>query len=189
MEYTSCCLRHIIIIMKITDLTTILGNLSQSLFPVQHLISGFAYVAGILFFSIALFKLHKIGDARAQSASHEKMIVPIIYMLIGAALIYLPSTIEIMANTAFGPGNILAYGTYNRYDIYSTMGLLIQTAGLIWFVRGTILITQATHPGAKKEGSKGLVFILAGILAMNFNNTVSIINSIINYATSVTLTK
>lgn len=170
-----------------TDLVTVLGNFSQSLFPVQNLISGFAYVTGLVFVSIALFKLHKIGDSRAQSHSSEKMIVPLVYMLIGAALIYLPSTIDIMANTAFGPDNILAYGRYDRFDIYSTMGLLIQTAGLIWFVRGTILITQATHPGAKKEGAKGLVFILAGILAMNFNNTIAITNTIIDYLTSATM--
>jgi hypothetical protein len=173
--------------MKITDLVTILGNLSQSLFPVQQLISGFAYVVGILFFSIALFKLHKIGDSRSQSSSHEKMLVPMLYMVVGAALIYLPSTLEVMANTAFGSDNILAYGSFNRFDIYSTMGLLIQTAGLIWFVRGTILITQATHPGAKKEGAKGLVFIIAGILAMNFNNTIAITNAIINYLTTATM--
>lgn len=173
--------------MKITDLTTIIGNLSQSLFPVQHLISGFAYVTGIVFVSIALFKLHKIGDARVQSPSREKTIVPLLYMLVGAALIYLPSTLEVMANTAFGPDNILAYGAYNRFDIYSSMGLLIQTAGLIWFVRGTILITQATHPGAKKEGAKGLVFIFAGILAMNFNNTIAIANTIISYLTTTTM--
>lgn len=173
--------------MNTIDLVTVLGNLSQSLFPIQQLISGFAYITGIAFISISLFKFHKIGDARTNSHSSEKMGVPIIFMLIGAALMYLPTTIEIMANTAFGPNNILGYGNYNPFDIYSSMGLLIQTAGLIWFVRGTILITQATHPGAKKEGVKGLVFILASILAMNFDNTIAVINSIVENLINATL--
>lgn len=174
--------------MNSTDLVTLLGNLSQSLFPVQQLISGFAYVAGIAFFLGALFKLHKIGDAKSQSSSHEKMLVPIVYMLIGAALVYLPSAVTILANTTFGPDNVLSYGKYNRYDVYSNMGVLIQTAGLLWFVRGSILITQATHPGAKKEGAKGLAFIFAGVIAMNFDNTVAVINTLFDYASRATMT-
>lgn len=172
--------------MNMTDLVAMLGNLSQSLFPVQNLIRGFAYVAGIVFFSLALFKFHKIAQSRGQGSGEKKM-APIVYLLIGSALIFLPSAMSIVANTAFGYENITAYTNYNRFDIYSTMGLLIRTAGLIWFVRGTILITQATHPGAKKEGAKGLVFIFAGILSMNFDNTISIVNTIINYLLSATM--
>ena len=86
--------------MTTTDLVTMIGNLSRSLYPVQKFISGGAYILGILFFITALSKLKKIGDKRAQSSSSEKMFTPMMFLLMGAFLLYLPSVFHVMANTA-----------------------------------------------------------------------------------------
>lgn len=173
--------------MNANDLIFILGNISQSLYPVQRLITGFAYLLGILFFINAITHLRKIADHRAQSSSHEKMYTPMMYILIGAVLLYLPSAINIMANTAFGTGNILSYAQNNPTNIYSSMGLLIRTAGLLWFIRGCVLVVHAGQPGTKKEGPKGLLFIIAGILSMNFDNTVAMLNTTMTYVANVTI--
>ena len=173
--------------MTTIDLVSILGNISQSLYPLQRLITGGAYILGILFFITAIGKLRKIADHRAQSSSQEKMFTPMMYLLFGAILIYLPSALNVMANTAFGVGNVLTYTEYSPTNIYSTMGLLIRTAGILWFVRGCVLVAQASEPGAQ-HGPKGLVFIIAGILSMNFDNTVSILNNMMAYITHVTVT-
>jgi hypothetical protein len=173
--------------MNIIDITSILGNLSQSLYPVQRLITGGAYILGILFFITAIGKLRKIGDHRAQSSSQEKMYAPMMYILFGSALLYLPTALTIMANTAFGSGNVLTYTDYNPRNIYSAMGLIIRTAGILWFVRGCVLVAHASEPG-EQHGSKGLVFLLAGILAINFDNTVAMINTLLGYIVSVSLT-
>ncbi|MGC1181927.1 DUF308 domain-containing protein [Legionella sp.] len=170
--------------MTTTDLVTILGNISQSLYPLQRLISGGAYLLGILFFITAITKLLKIADRRTQSPSQEKMFTPMMYLLFGALLVYLPSALNVVANTAFGVGNVLTYASYNPTNIYSSMGLLIRTAGLLWFVRGCVLVTHASEPG-KQQGPKGLIFILAGILSMNFDNTVSMLNSIVSNITAL----
>jgi hypothetical protein len=168
------------------DLVTIIGNLSQSLYPIQKLISGSAYLLGVLFVIKALSVLKKIGDKRAHSSSHEKMTAPMMYLFLGVMLIYLPTALHIVANTAFGVGNVLTYSNYNPIDIYSSMGLLIRTAGLLWFVRGCVLVAHAGQPGTK-EGPKGLVFIFAGILAINFDNTIAMINSLLAHIISVTM--
>ena len=157
------------------DLVTILGNLSRSLYPVQHLITGGAYVLGILFFLTAIAKLRKIADYRTQSHSNEKMYVPMMYLFFGSVLLYLPSALDVAANTAFGTGNILTYTSYNSSNIFSSMGLLIETIGILWFVRGCVLVAHASNPGTK-QGPKGLAFICAGILAMNFDNTIAMLN-------------
>ncbi|PWY55376.1 type IV secretion protein IcmC [Legionella qingyii] len=161
--------------MNTPDLITIIGNLSRSLYPVQHLISGGAYILGILFFLTAISKLRKIADHRAQSSSQEKMYTPMMYLLFGAILLYLPTALDAMANTTFGVGNILTYTSYNPSNIFSSMGLLIQTAGVLWFVRGSVLVAQSSQPGTQ-HGPKGLAFIIAGVLAMNFDNTIAMLN-------------
>ena len=163
-----------------------MGNISQSLYPVQKLITGLAYLLGILFFITAIEKFRKIGDKRAQSSSQEKMYTPMMYMLMGALLLYLPTTLHVLANTAFGVGNVISYTNYNPTNIYSAIGLLIRTAGVLWFVRGCVLVAHASEPGTQ-DGPKGLVFIVAGILAMNFDNSIAIVNYIVQSLISVTM--
>ncbi|WP_133139734.1 type IV secretion protein IcmC [Legionella genomosp. 1] len=173
--------------MNSADLIQMIGNLSRSLFPVQSLISGLAYILGILFFMTAIAKLRKIGDYRANSSSQEKMFGPIAYIVGGAALLFLPSAVASLSNTAFGVGNILQYANYNPTNIYSSMDLVIRTAGLIWFVRGAVLLTHASEPGVQ-DGPKGLAFLAGGVFAMNFDNTIAFMGWIVNQLTSLALT-
>ena len=91
------------------DLESIFLNLSQSLGPVQALITGLGYLIGLSFLVIALFKFKKIGDSRVQSQSQEKMFVPTAFVVMGAGLIFLPSALSTMSNTFFGSNNVLAY--------------------------------------------------------------------------------
>ena len=171
--------------MNNTDVVKMLGNLSRSLLPVETLISGFGYLLGLLFMITAITKLKKIGDARVGGSSQEKMIVPIAFFIGGAALIFLPSMINTLSNTVFGTSNILQYSSYNPYDIYNSMGFLLQTAGLVWFVRGCVLLVHSTD-GGEKEGPKGLAFLFAGILAMNFQYTYGMVNYIMTHLLSLT---
>lgn len=157
------------------DLVSIFVNLSNSLGPVQKLVSGLAYVLGISLFLAALLKFHKIGDARARSNSQEKMFIPILYVFLGAALIFLPSSLDTLAATAFGNANILAYSTDSGDPLINAVKMLIRTTGLIWCVRGMVLLAQASEPGVQ-EGPKGLAFLVAGVFAFNFDNTVDAIN-------------
>lgn len=156
------------------DLVSIFINLSKSLAPIQELLSGFGYVIGIAFVIAAMGKFRKIGDARAQSHSQEKMFVPITYFSIGVGLIFLPTAMSTLANTAFGSNNILAYSSETEDDLTAAIKFLIKTAGVLWFVRGSVLLAHGSEPGVQ-EGSKGLTFIVAGIFALNFDNTIEAI--------------
>ncbi|MBA2655752.1 MAG: type IV secretion protein IcmC [Tatlockia sp.] len=166
-----------------TDLITMLGNLSGSLFSVQRLLEFFSYLLGLGFFITALTKFKKIGESRGRS--QEKGFVPLAFFLGGAALLYLPTVVRALSATTFGMNNILNYTSFNPYNIYNSMGILLQTAGIIWFIRGCVLLVHASEPG-EKHGSKGFVFICAGILAMNYRNTASALSSALEYLISVT---
>jgi hypothetical protein len=157
------------------DLVSIFTNLSKSLAPIQELVSGFGYVLGIGLVFAAMGKFHKIGDARAQSHSQEKMFVPVTFLLMGVGLIFLPTALHMLANTAFGSGNILSYSSGDNDTLTAAIKILIQTTGVIWFVRGSVLLAHSSEPGVK-EGSKGLTFIVAGIFALNFDNTIQVID-------------
>ncbi len=154
--------------MSNNDLVTMVGNLGRSLPQVQALVSGLGYLLGIVFIFAALGKCKEMGE---QGSPQGKVFSSVAYFLTGAALLYLPSMLQTLSTTLFGTSNVLEYATkYNPYDIYSSMHLLIQTSGLIWFVRGCVLLAQASEPG-EQHGPKGLTFVFAGILAMNFEST------------------
>jgi hypothetical protein len=166
------------------DLESIFLNLSQSLGPVQALITGLGYLIGLSFLVIALFKFKKIGDSRVQSQSQEKMFVPTAFVVMGAGLIFLPSALSTMSNTFFGSNNVLAYSPDTGNALTNAIELFIQTAGVLWFVRGSVLLAQSSEPGAK-EGSKGLAFIVAGILALNFDATTSAVGAMLDHLFSL----
>src|ERR1700744_279733 len=128
-----------------TDLGTIIGNLSRSLYPVQHLLTGFAYLLGIIFIISGLMHLKKMGETKR---SQEKPIVALSLLFGGGALLFLPSTFRALTNTVFGVGNVLQYADYNPYDLRSAMRVLIQTAGILWFIRGCVLL--ATNSGDRR---------------------------------------
>lgn len=174
------------LVMNDSTFASMIERLSQSALPVQALVTGFGYMLGIVFFIIGLRKLKTIADHRARSSSQIPMLVPISYFLGGIVLIFIPEAISVASNTFFGAGNVLAYAKVKPINVIGAMTILVQTAGIIWFVRGTALLVAASNPGVQ-HGPKGLAFLIAGILAMNFEATMSTINSVMNYATSMTL--
>ena len=149
--------------MNKIDFVTILGNLSQSMAPVQLLIAGLGYLLGLLFIVKALLKLKSVGNARAR----ENKFVAFAYLSVGALLLFLPSTIQVLSNTTFGAGSIVEYSSFNHFDVLGSMSIIIKTAGVLWFVRGCVLLIHGSEPNSK-FGTKGITFIAAGILAMNF---------------------
>lgn len=164
--------------MNDTDYITMLGNISRSLGSVNKLLTGMSYLTGILFIMTALVKYKKLGQ---DSNSHEGRYVATVYFISGAILLFLPSMLSTASNSFFGTGNVLQYASYQPNNIYNAMLRIIQTAGLLWFIRGCTLLVSSGQSGAKL-GPKGLTFIAAGIFAMNFQSSVGAVTYIISSA-------
>ena len=154
--------------MSSADLILMMGNLSKSLASVQTLITGFGYIVGIFFIFTALSKMKHA----AEPSSQEKMFSAVAYFVGGVALIFLPSMVQVFSNTAFGSGNVLQYIQYNPYDIYRSMGLLIQTAGLIWFEYYLVSDKQALDNSANTAGGQGTSISNISISQINLKTSV-----------------
>ena len=99
--------------MTNANLISMIGNVSQSLVPVQGLIKGLGYLLGILFIVTALTKFKKIADSQGHGSSQQKTAGPIIYFFVGAMLLFLPSMMAILSSSTFGTNNVLQYIQYN----------------------------------------------------------------------------
>lgn len=165
--------------MNDTDLVTMIGNLSQSLQSVTYLIGGFSYLAGIMLFYIGLLKLKKIAGSGGHSQeSHFKALA---FILTGSALFFLPTTIHVLSSTTFGATSVLQYAQVNRNNIYTSIVVLLQTAGLIWFIRGCIMVLHSNKSSGENEGTRGFFFICAGVMAINFSLTMGAISYIVEH--------
>ncbi len=161
--------------MATPDLTSILENLSRSLIPVQSLITGFGYLLGI---GLVISGLKKLAEVGGQS--RQKISLALAYIVAGCIMVFLPTSLQVASNTFFGNSNALQYTPFSTYTLYGAVVVLIKTAGLVWFLRGIVLILHAAEPG-KQDGPKGLFFLLAGIFAVNFQYTVEWIDEVFVY--------
>src|SRR3990167_5052561 len=170
----------------------ILNNIANSLGPVQKLISGGAYVLGLIFAFKAMQALKVNAEQTVMSSSHGSMKEPLIYLIVAAGLIYLPSSLNVALMTTFGSTNILQYAPISSDNqvidtlfgsgslIGPPLTIIIQTIGLANFIRGWILIARGASGGQQQGGTgKGLIHIFGGILAINIVQTVNIINNTI----------
>lgn len=175
------------------ELSVMLSNASKSLPSVQHLLGGLSYILGIAFCMVALARFRENIEHEQGGGQQTHHIAPYAYLLSAAMLFYLPSMLDALSTTLFGTStSVLQYAGYQPYDVYSSMTIIIETAGLIWFIRGCVLIAHASHPeqgrtGSKGVGPKGMIFIIAGLFAINFHSTVNMVDTIMNYLINLTV--
>ena len=168
----------------------ILTNLANSLVPVQHLITGGAYVMGCAFLFKAIYSLKVYGEARTMMSNSGSVKEPIVYLMVGAILIYFPTAFSMLMQSTFGYENVLQYAPVNSgnqaldtlFGSGSAVGgpltMIIRVIGLIAFVRGWVLIARSASQGQPPGGTgKGLVHVFGGILAINIVGTLNMINN------------
>lgn len=164
------------------DLVTMIINLSASMASVARLITAFAYILGIIFFITGLKKLHGM---QGQSAGYLK---PIAYLFTGVACVFLPSAMTALSNSTFGAHyNLLQYAPVYQPNIIEAMDMIIRVVGILWFLRGIVLMMHASSPGTKDK-PKGMVFMMAGIFAMNFQATVATLSNLLGELSNFSIT-
>ncbi|MFA5959473.1 MAG: type IV secretion protein IcmC [Tatlockia sp.] len=174
----------------------ILNNIASNLLSVQRLVTGSAYIIGILFAIKAIYTLKSYGESRSMMSNQKDLKEPLIYFAIAGILIYFPTGLAMMLQTTFGASSILEYapvtstnpGISFLFGADSTVGrpltIIIQTIGVIAFIRGWVLIARAASSGQPPGGTgKGLMHVFGGIFAMNIIATLEIINNTL-YGTS-----
>lgn len=148
----------------IVSQANILANIANQLEPVQRLITGGAYLIGCAFIFKAIYSLKVYGEARTMMSSNTSIKEPVMYLMVGALLIYFPSLVSSVLQTTFGYSNPLAYsgGVSSGSDTISALFgsgslvgrplvMIIRVIGLIAFVRGWVLIARSASQGNLQE--------------------------------------
>lgn len=174
----------------ISSQVDIMANIAKSLLPIEKLITGAAYLIGLSFIFKAIHSLKIYGESRTMMSSNTNFKEPMVYFIVGAILLYLPSGISMVLNTTFGTSTVLAYSAINSANpvlgtlfgpesqVGNSLALIIQVIGLIAFIRGWTMVAKSASQGQPPGGTgKGLMHVFGGILAMNIVGTLQIINN------------
>ena len=169
------------------DITQIWINLSHSLEPVAKMLAGVSYLMGLGFVSSALKKYKSNysgyhGHGGGYSSAN-------VHLIVGSILIFLPSSLDTLSNTFFVTSNPLSYTKNPQNDWMAALGSLIQIIGLVFFLRGCAFLVESSDQQSQTSHNKGFIFIISGILAMNFTATVEEINKLTELITSTPMIK
>jgi len=166
----------------VTDAKDMLIRISTYVPQLWRMVTGAAYVLGLLFMFKALYHLKIYGEARTMMSSQTSMKQPIMYIFVGAALMYYPTMRETLMTTTFGYDSPLKYSSWdgpNTMQGYSTDAIfyVVQFIGLLAFIRGWVLLSHTAGQGGAQPGQfgKAMTHIFGGTLAMNIVGTINVL--------------
>ena len=185
----------------VPDLTTVLKNIRKIIRPITALICVFSYIGGVAMIFKAILKLKKMGGMGTQMAMQQGDLSTILVnFLVGAVLIYIPSSSDILTNSLLGETNslfsggtsidysglgtgadIMSYGSSGNVqweEVANTLVLYIQFFGFISFIKGWFMISHIGAQGTQQgTGTKGIIHVIGGIIAMNFTQVTAIVQN------------
>lgn len=126
----------------------------------------------------AVYALKIYGDMRTQASQNPSIKTPLIFFVVGAALIFLPSTKSVVLTSIFAYSQPQPLSYINSNPLFSTQILavllqIVQLVGLISFIRGWFILAHATSQSGGQQHTFGKVMthIIGGILAINVEGT------------------
>lgn len=151
---------------------TFISNLGKTIPNLMQLVTAIAYVMGMFFVINGIFHLKKYGEQRSQASSEAHLKGPLIYLVVGAALLYLPSTVRVGLSTFWTSPFPYGYETDQTgawASLIKASFMIVQLIGTISFIRGLVMLTHLGGAGAGQQGTlgKALAHIVAGILCIN----------------------
>jgi intracellular multiplication protein IcmC len=157
------------------DLAQMMANIAESMPDVLAMVTAASYIMGFTIVMMGIYKLKEYGEARTMMSSQVSIWPIIITLSVGSMLIFFPSTIEVTMQTLFDYSSPISYsGTSGSEsdELISDLVIIMQIIGAISFIRGLLLLNTSSHRGAQPGGfSKGITFVVGGILAINMYGT------------------
>lgn len=153
------------------DAGTMLVNLSNEIPNLMRFVTALAYVLGFFFIYKGILALKEFGESRTMMSSQHSLSTPLLYLFVGSALIYLPSTIQTGLSTFWDTPDIYGYvssGSDPWGELTNACFMVIQLIGVIAFIRGLIILTHLGGQGGQPgQFGRAMAHIVGGILCLN----------------------
>ena len=153
-----------------------IDRIAEQMPSIMRMVTAIGYVLGMYFIFFSLMKFKEFGEQRTMMSSQHHLKEPLTYMVVGALLLYLPSSVQVGMSTFWAEPN--PYGYLEEKDQWSSFlnncFMMVQLFGTIAFIRGLVILSRTGH-GGQGEFGKGMTHIVGGILCINIYQFVKVI--------------
>jgi intracellular multiplication protein IcmC len=189
------------------DISTILRNIRTNVIvPLTALLLCVSYVAGIIMIFRAITMFKKFGMMMTHHSQPGEFSGPLTYIMVGAALIYLPTSTDLFLSSLFGTvesifgssgaanfaamgrgADLLGYASGSSFeaqwaDFANTLILFVQFIGFLSFIKGWFILAKAGQPGGAHQGGglgKAFTHLVGGVIAINLPGVINILQNTI----------
>lgn len=146
-------------------------NIAATVPQLMLFTTALAYVLGFYFVAHGLLLLKKYAEQRTMMSGDAKMSAPLLYLFVGAALIYLPSAVQSGITTFWLHPNPYGYDTGNKDQWAVFLGAcfnIIQLVGVIAFIRGLVILAHMGGQGGHQATfGRAAAHIVGGIFCID----------------------
>ncbi|TAK74365.1 MAG: hypothetical protein EPO11_07015 [Gammaproteobacteria bacterium] len=159
------------------SLQNMLVTLAAQIPQLMSMVTAIAYVLGFYMVIMGIVGLKHAGEMRSMMSQEHSLKGPVILLAIGALLIYLPTSVNVGMSTFWTDPNPYGYSEYSDEwsQFINVCYLIVQFIGTIAFIRGLIVLSHTADRGAHGSFSRGLTYIIGGVLCINIYQTVQVI--------------
>lgn len=174
------------------DLATMLTNLSASFDNIWFLCVSITFVIGFSLTVRGVMMYSILARQTMSSAQKGEIAGPLVHIVVGIILMYLPSTVDTSLITVFGKSDVsqatdlVAYQALSGIEQWNAISDVIvkyvKLVGLIAFIRGWVILSKMGHAGAQPGSmGKGLIHVIGGVLLLNIVDTFNILAETFGY--------
>lgn len=167
-------------------------NLSDASTAIHALVAAAAYIIGIYLVARGVMMYKIFGSQTMASAQKGEFAGPLVFIIVGAVLIYLPSTQETTLMSIFGSEKagsnsdlvawMLPSAEQKFADLADVLISYMKLIGFIAFVRGFVILSKMGHSGSQPGSiGKGITHVIGGALLMNIPDFMKLLANTFGY--------
>lgn len=161
----------------VPNVATMIENIAETVPSLMLFTTALSYVIGFYFVFHALLLFKKFAEQRTQMSGEAKMAGPLLYLFVGAALIYLPSAVRSGMTTFWVAPHPYGYetGSTDAWAIFiGACFNIIQLIGVIAFIRGLVILAHVgTGGGQQATVGRAAAHIIGGIFCIDIYDFVN----------------
>ena len=167
------------------SITLILEHIAASLPYFWRIVTAGTFLSGLFFAFRALLLFKEYAGLAASGSANAKIKKPLVTLMVAVVFLYWPSIFHASMQTLFGTEHITPFAysgiRSKKYRLFlKSLGAIVQFVGYISFLRGWLIFSTIGQQGAKQgELSRGIIHIIAGLLAVNIWATWKVFQSLI----------
>lgn len=159
--------------------------LEQNLGTLATIVEDFGIAIGVVLIFAAFLKFKRHGEMRGGASHQSTLAGPIMLLMSGVALLWLPTVVGVALQAFWGANNPMSLPTTGDSGLAAlepAILMFVRLVGVIAFIRGWILLSKTGKEGAQPGTlGKGLTHLLGGILCIHIIGTMDLLAQILGF--------